>query len=1576
MIRIFKYFLFAFLFLNLYSEVQSKPVPPGSGEGDVPANILFLIDSSASMQRRISNRDAVFGMTNAIYDSQGDILGGQLRNLALVKFDADGTRNREFGNAARWTGARRDSCEAGHSSGTGYSPTTRDTRTKSSAKLRLVENMSTNDGTITDENIVFFTSTVRPLWGDIVGMSEDGKDCRFYLNPSNMRVWAMDVATIGGEVYLFATGRWGRNSAFVSYNLTRGERSPIYNLGRGGNGSSVKYNLRFTWRIAVNSDASILYAARNHLFGFALEKENNYYKLSGNGNTLCVRCYTGSSGADLDTQLTLINSVDVSPDDDNILYVTSSNRHVVQKLSLDGTANGYTVVARAGTGTREMGMNTEDEGDLNANAVRFNTPVGIHVTSDRILVASRAGTIDVFNENLFTAANKNSAWLLQMGGGAVTRWNGVKQAMSAIVSDTTLTSGAHFGYGHWNAGETGGHKNRGRGGRFCHFNNGCNYYNGWTGTHPDGHSRLCNRDSCLNVGISAEGHTRILDHLLPQRLAWGTDANAYSQMALDYFTNDFDAYDEDSDCQINYVIVIGDGMMRNNIPAATRIAQLRDLPNPVRTLFVAYGGGINPVGMTRFNQMSVAGSCPGGDADHDDCEPTIIANTPSDLKTQLTSKIRQILAEKLSFTAPSITATVQEGGSLYQAQFAYEQYGEWQGTILRKTLNSDGTVDHDPDAEGNWDAAEEIKKQASGAGEADTRNIWTAMPDVPYMGNWDNFNTNNTDSIEELFGILGYNIQDYHHVGSHCHGEGTAGIETGVVDDLTGLINFMKGSDYFDYDGDCNITERRKHVLGDIYHSQLVEIGPPDASLDFRSANEEAYFRATNNYQSFMHKHKNRKKVIYAGSNAGMLHAISAEDGSEEWAFVPPFIAGILPSIVNPELDGAIDTSIKAGGTNAIFGVDGSPVVHDVFIKGYDKDGNLETEKNWHTILFIPYGRGGAGFSVLDVTYPILTAGQGPIHMFSIFNDAINNKVLVADHEGEITEHTYSAGSANISDSLEGKQADSNLNTAQETDGDDCDETDLDGCAAQDAIAVCQTNADAGGVFNLTGTASCYIGSTFTFEGLLPDAPDGINVPKSNLIITERIDGTLQSIDFVSAKYVNSQLVVTFQSDKIYNPGGSSQEERVTNGFNVATSCTSSSGIDNMYDYSQLGETWSAPRIFRIPDPEQISNGNADSYVAVMGGGMGNTNLCAGSAVFIVNLDDTDENPAGSIYGAAINGGPITIVDTEETAGTGTIAGVSTPNGSNIGNSLPASPVVVTADTAFNIPWRGAMVYFNDLEGKITKINLTSSTANSAELFDQTTLFRLNANTTNRRYSFFSMDAGVGLSTRKFWLFGGTGNFNNIGGGSKYMDNILYGVKDPHYPLFKHLNSVHIPAASAEDFVAKAHEGANNSYSVEDGGVCADMTNEILCENGPGPNDLSWVVHLDTVDGKSPNDATTQNTYRKVSATPTLFKGQVYFPIYEPPPGTNPCNIGMAYICVADDECGKNNSHLLTKGGMANARACKQIRQGILSELVIFGDQLYANVAGPKEDADTLYSILSASGEVTANRSGWRESGF
>ena len=1571
MIKIFKYFVLVFVLLNFNYQVQAKPVPPGSGEGDVPANILLLLDSSASMDRTIGGEEPLRAVPVAIKDSNGDYIVSQGDPNTFVKFNADQTRDKEFNSdAGRFTGDLNHACTAVFDgTGTGYTTATKDTRVMYTVLTRLAEGVTTDDGKISNQNVLFFRSG-SPIYQDqaVMGVSEDGQTCLFYIRMGFLPQ-SFDYQKIGDEHFLFVSGQSGRKGAFASFNLNTGERSAVQSWRRG-DGQKFRRN----WRSTVNNDGSIYYIGKTHIYGYSLEKSGNTYSVSSG---TAARKYTSVNRPDLDTQLAKVTDLDISPDDSDIMYIVSQPANAIQKVQLD-TATSYTILERAGTYNRSY-HNLESAGTLAANSVRFYKPYGIHVTSDTILVGSRVGTVDIFNEDLFTSANVDTAWRGQFGGGKVTRWLGLKKAISGIVSDTTLTGGAHFGYGHWNAGQHGGGRDTAFGGRRCHRNQDvCSYYGSWdipprpdgtAGEHKDGRSAQCNNDSCLDVAISAEGYTKILDSLLPQITAWGTDGRAFSQMARHYFLEDFDGYEEDSECQLNYVIVIGDGEINNydKPDALPFIEELRDKTNPIKTLFVGYGGGISDRGKDKFAELAIAGSCPGGDSSHADCHPVIYADTPEELKTQLTAVIRQILAERLSFTAPSITATVQEGGSLYQAQFAYEQYGEWQGTILRKTLNEDGTVIHEVSEPGNWDAAVEIKKQASAAGMTDTRKIWSAIPDVPYLENWDNFNIDNSDAISEIFGILDYEVEDYHNETSSCVAVGDNGNE----DDIDGLINFMKGTDYFDYNGDCNINELRTHVLGDIYHSQLIEIGPPDANTTFTDANEEAYFRSVNNYQAFQAIHASRRDVIYAGSNSGILHAINAETGAEEWGFIPPFIAGLLPTVINTNLDGKVDGSTR-GGSNAIFGVDGSPVVHDVFIRGYDQEGELEETKNWHTILMIPYGRGGAGFSVLDVTNPTLEDGLGPIHMFSIYNDAVNNRVLVSDSEGNIQTHTYSSGSMSISDTKEGIAASRNLSTALDSDGG----IDTDITTAQDAIATCQTNADAGGTFHATGTASCFKGTKFIFEGLNPEAPDGINVPETSLRVTERINGQMHVIDIASAKYVDGQFVIEFNEEKVFNPGGSTLETAVTTSFNVATSCTTSSGIEEIYDYSQLGETWSAPRIARIPSPElaKRSNSDFDAYVAIMGGGMGNTNLCAGSAVFIVNLED-NENP-GSIYGAAVNGGPITIIDTEKSGISVGATTVATPNASDIGNSLPASAVVITPDTAYNIPWRGAMVYFNDLEGKITKINLTSSTKNDASLFDQTTLFRLNADTDNKRYSYFSMDAGIGLTTNDFWLFGGTGNFSDIGGGSKNMDNILYGIKDPHYPYFTHLNEVHIPNEKDATFLALAHQGANTALSVDDAAVCADTTGKLLCTDGPGPLDLAWVTHLDEVDGLSPKDPLTVNTFRKLSAAPTLFRGQVYFPIYEPPIGTDKCNIGNAYICVADDECGINNSHLLTRNGAANGKACKFVREGILSELVIFGDKLFANVAGPKEDARTLYQILAAAGEVSTNKGNWRESGF
>ena len=271
------------------------------------------------------------------------------------------------------------------------------------------------------------------------------------------------------------------------------------------------------------------------------------------------------------------------------------------------------------------------------------------------------------------------------------------------------------------------------GGRYCHRNPDCTYYQGWGGfssihteteettenedgtstttttstqtdtgsqsrLHPLGTSSQCNRDSCLNVAVSSKGAGLIMDVLNPLGMAWGTDSHAFSQLAEDYF-KDKNAggsiLDPDSECQLNYVIVIGDGAMNNTGvlgargQTAARMERLRKMG--VKSLYVAYGGGIVGTNLNRFHELARIGSSnlgPDTTAEacisDDECERAIVADTPEDLKSDLTSKIRQIIADKLAFTAPSITATIQEGGSLYQAQFAYEQYGEWRGTILRK----------------------------------------------------------------------------------------------------------------------------------------------------------------------------------------------------------------------------------------------------------------------------------------------------------------------------------------------------------------------------------------------------------------------------------------------------------------------------------------------------------------------------------------------------------------------------------------------------------------------------------------------------------------------------------------------------------------------------------------------------------------------------------------------------------------------------------------------------------------------------------------------------------------------------
>ena len=1606
------------IFLNQKS--YAKPIPPGSGEGDVPANILILLDSSASMGHGLPGGASHGDIVGIQYDSNGNIYATQhTKYNGVVKFDTDGVLDDTFNdNEGSWTGKDTDTCTVWFN-GTSFAsgPTLSTTTTQlRPTELRMGQNVKDMSDTTMSE-VLFMRS--EDISDAITGFDPTDGSCKYFIELNRITLTRnIEVIEVDSQTHLLVTGKdVDDNSWWIeSYNLTNRDYKVLplttkgsKKLANSGNGSINSDNTRwyvtssssvFWWNLEAVTDGSL--GTGSTLYTIIKAEREEIKWVPG-------RCqYKGKYAI---PGAYRVDEIEVSPDksdDGDDIIITASLSHLFQKWEVDGI-NACTVLATGGTfGTG--GNAGSSSGGVLADNIYLKKPRGLHVTTNRILIGDALGHLHEIDEDLFNATNRDTAWRRQMGTEASNRWTGAKAAIRAVLSDSSLTSGAHFGFGHWNAGQGDPDKHADFGGKYCHYNLGCEYYGVWEvpvgEKHPKGTSSLCHTDACLMVGVSEEGYKEITNVIESIGLAWGTDATAFSQIAHKYFIQDKDIHnlvDSKSPCQLNYVIVIGDGEWSNHDAAATQVTELRQAG--IKTIVIGYGDGISDRAKINFNKMAVSGSC---DAEgNEECHAAIYPETPNQLKSELESKIRQILAERLSFTAPSITATIQEGGSLYQAQFAYEQYGEWHGTILRKTLKADGTVDHDMSAPGNWDAAVKIQEQA-GEGAGAGRNIWSAIDigeideatdepkDVGYIGGkypWNNFHTDHASDIKNAFESLDYSIPDYHTSDTTC----------GEQDEVKGLINFMRGDDFFNYQGECStIDKTRNHVLGDIYHSQLIEVGKPKANMNFSGTNQEAYWRAMNDYQTFKLSKIDRRNILYAGSNSGMLHAIYAdgdEGGKEAWAFIPPPLIGMLPKVINKNLESmsrihaqtawtndnvegetAAEKIVRLGpkpppgtmgGTNAMFGVDGSPVVHDVYIKGLDSNGNWETDKNWHSILFVPFGRGGAGFSVLDVTNQLIKNNQGPMHMFSIYNDSGNGRVLVYEHDGKLVEKSYSSQQFNFSASLEAKKAKKNEKAAEDADKviDATGET----YTTRDSIASCQTNANASsGKFRSDGTNSCYKGTTFTFNQVVTTT-DGTTVDPNTLTVEEYdySSGEQKEISGWTAKMKDGKFVITFPTTKYINKSGSSscgdgdaggdcRDINDTNRFTVSTSCTASAGIDPEWDYSQLGETWSAPKIFRIPSVNENERDDItkDTYVAVMGGGVGSANKCAGSAVFIIDLENN-----GEIYGAEVNGGPITIVDTTpegilSSAG----AAIATPNGSDIANALPSSPIVITPDTSPGIPWRGAMVYFNDLEGKITKINLTNSTKNGADLFDQTTLFNLEANTINKRYSFFAMDAGIGQDTNEFWLFGGTGNFQNLGGYGEGMDNILYAIKDPDFPYFKHLNSVEIPRETDSSFLVKAHKGANAAKRIFD--HCLDKTGE-TSGNCPSNTDAGWVIHLDTADDMK---------FRKMSGSPKLFKGQVYYPVYRPPVGQNKCNVGVAFICAADDECGNNTSNLLDDKVIEENKECSEIRQGILSEIVVFGDQIFANVAGPSTDEETLYQTYAIAGEVSSTTSNWRDS--
>ena len=116
-----------------------------------------------------------------------------------------------------------------------------------------------------------------------------------------------------------------------------------------------------------------------------------------------------------------------------------------------------------------------------------------------------------------------------------------------------------------------------------------------------------------------------------------------------------------------------------------------------------------------------------------------------------------------------------------------------------------------------------------------------------------------------------------------------------------------------------------------------------------------------------------------------------------------------------------------------------------------------------------------------------------------------------------------------------------------------------------------------------SGTSSCYISDTFHFSEItLEDVKDGDAIPTGLLSAREIVNGVPRALSISSASMQDGLLRVKFGNKLVINTYQSVNEPRGSNQFSISTSCKGATGIVPKYDYTQLGETWSTPRLSLI----------------------------------------------------------------------------------------------------------------------------------------------------------------------------------------------------------------------------------------------------------------------------------------------------------------------------------------------------------------------------------------------------------
>jgi type IV pilus assembly protein PilY1 len=428
-----------------------------------------------------------------------------------------------------------------------------------------------------------------------------------------------------------------------------------------------------------------------------------------------------------------------------------------------------------------------------------------------------------------------------------------------------------------------------------------------------------------------------------------------------------------ADCQKTALIVISDGGFSSGTTTkANNIAKSLYSGKKISTFVVSLASGVQ---QTHKDLAKNGGTYSDDGDDTNDYSPIVVAHKQKLIDALIEFVRLSIDDSKSTFTRPVLKQESESGDFVYQSTFKYVKNHQWQGNLKKYALYK-GMPKDEPE----WDAAKKLNRRS-----ASNRNIWTIANITGIDTSLNNFVDTNSTELEFL--LYKYSPEDP------------------ADSEVDNLINFIRGVDtYNEVDAVAekkdNLLSGERWKLADIYHSELKVIDIPSALVSDADSNTEAYYRANNRYSDFVNGNrcggacKDRKQVVYVGANDGLLHAFEYKHGKELWAFLPPNKLRDIRKVI----------SNKGKQSHSIYGVDGTPVIKDIY---FDK-GNGKG-RQWYTVLFSGLGFGGGGYFALDVTKP-----DSPEFLFAFRNDVENKIISHWDSAGDLSEYGY--GGAGLPD--------------------------------------------------------------------------------------------------------------------------------------------------------------------------------------------------------------------------------------------------------------------------------------------------------------------------------------------------------------------------------------------------------------------------------------------------------------------------------------------------------------------------------------------------------------------------------